>query len=84
MPKNDRVTWDAEMLAIAAGMKRAGFSAPAIAKRLGINAKAVKNKMSKVGAKRRLDGRPGNRGIFPVGSIGIKLMDVTEEEQTND
>jgi hypothetical protein len=43
--------WDAELVARAAGLKRAGFSAKAIAKRLGVTSKAVEGKMFRTGAK---------------------------------
>jgi predicted transcriptional regulator len=43
--------WDAELIARAAGLKRAGFSAKEIAKRLGVTASAVSGKMSRTGAK---------------------------------
>lgn len=43
--------WDAELVARAAGLKRAGFSAKEIANRLGVTASAVSGKMSRTGAK---------------------------------
>ena len=58
----DTPTWDAEMLARAVGLKRAGFSVVAIAKRLGVSVGSVKNRTSRAGAKRRLDGHSGNNG----------------------
>lgn len=58
----DTPTWDAEMLARAVGLKRAGFSGAAIAKRLGVSVSSVENRTSRAGAKRRLDGHGGNRG----------------------
>lgn len=53
--------WDAEMVARAAGLKRAGFSAKAIAEKLGVTDKAVKARMYKAKAYARLDGKGGNR-----------------------
>lgn len=61
MPR-DLTQWTDEMVAIAAGMKRAGLSNKAIAERLGISVRAVAGRMSRAGAKRRLDGRTGLRG----------------------
>jgi hypothetical protein len=43
--------WDAELVARAAGLKRAGFTSEAIAKRLGVTSKAVEGKMFRTGAK---------------------------------
>jgi hypothetical protein len=58
MPKQ---VWDEEMVARAAGMKRAGFTAKAIAERLGVTSKAVKARMYKAKARVGLDGKGGNR-----------------------
>lgn len=51
--------WDAEMVARAAGLKRAGFSAKVIAERLGVTEKAVKGRMQKAKVRVRLDGKGG-------------------------
>lgn len=51
--------WTAEMVATAAGMKRAGLSSKAIADRLGVSVAAVTAKMSRTKVRRRLDGQPG-------------------------
>ncbi|HSG62923.1 MAG TPA: sigma factor-like helix-turn-helix DNA-binding protein [Pseudomonadales bacterium] len=51
--------WDAELVARAAGLKRAGFSAKEIAKRLGVTVGAVNTKMSRTGAK-----SPGGRAAI--------------------
>jgi len=40
-----RLVWDEEMVARAAGMKRAGFSNKVIAERLGVTEKAVQGRM---------------------------------------
>lgn len=56
MPKK---VWDAEMVARAAGLKRAGFTAKVIAERLGVTEKAVKGRMHKAKARVRLDGKGG-------------------------
>lgn len=52
--------WTHEALAIAAGMKRAGLSNRAIARRLGCTPKAVSMRLHRAKAKRRLDGHSGN------------------------
>lgn len=51
--------WTDEMTAIAAGMKRAGMTHKAIAARLGVSENAVKGRMGRLGARRRLDGHSG-------------------------
>jgi predicted transcriptional regulator len=51
--------WDAEMVARAAGLKRAGFSAKVIAEKLGVTENAVSNRMSRAKARVRLDGKSG-------------------------
>ena len=56
-----RKVWDAEMVARAAGLKRAGFSNKAIAEKLGVTEKAIKARMHKAKARVRLDGKSGNR-----------------------
>lgn len=53
--------WDAELIARAAGLKRAGFSAKEIAKRLGVTAGAVNTKMSRTGAKSPSHERNGRK-----------------------
>ena len=70
-----RTKWTAEMVAIAAGMKRAGFSAAKIGERLGVSAVAVKNKMESIKAKRTLLGRGGNRGKLKAGPIVREIFD---------
>jgi len=74
MPKR---VWDAEMVARAAGLKRAGFSAKAIAERLGVTSKAVKARMYKVKARVRLDGKGGThkgRNNFYTGRLTDDLF----------
>ena len=39
--------WDAELVARAAGLKRAGFTSKAIARRLGVTTAALNGKMSR-------------------------------------
>lgn len=56
-----RAIWTEEMVAIAAGMKRAGLTNRIIAARLGVTGSSVDNKMQKVGAKRNLTGATGVR-----------------------
>lgn len=53
--------WTEEMIATAAGMKRAGLPATTIAKRLNVTVHAVNQKMSRVGARANLKGKGGNR-----------------------
>jgi hypothetical protein len=70
--------WDAEMVARAAGLKRAGFSAKVIAERLGVTEKAVKARMHKAKARVRLDGKSGThvgRGSFQRGALSVDLFD---------
>jgi len=55
--------WDAELVARAAGLKRAGFTSKAIAQKLGVTAKAVNTKMSRTGAKSPLYVRNPHAGI---------------------
>ncbi len=43
--------WDAELIARAAGLKRAGFTSKAIAQKLGVTTKAVDGKMFRTGVK---------------------------------
>jgi transposase len=59
MPRGVKEHWDEEMLARAAGMKRAGMTNKDIAARLGVSVGSVIGRMSRAGAKRRLDGRGG-------------------------
>lgn len=60
MPRN-LTHWTDEMLAIAAGMKRAGLSNKVIAERLGVSVHAVSNRLNRAKATRRLDKRPGGQ-----------------------
>jgi hypothetical protein len=66
-------------------MKRAGLSTAIIAERLGVSVKSVTRKLSKIGAKRRLDGRGGGGG--KLGNIGnnnltaLDLRDAFNEER---
>jgi len=55
-----RQVWDAEMVARAAGLKRAGFTAKVIAERLGVSESAVSNRMRRAQARVRLDGKSGS------------------------
>jgi hypothetical protein len=56
-----RQVWDAELVARAAGLKRAGFTNKTIAERLGVTEHAIKARMCKVKAYARLDGKSGGR-----------------------
>jgi predicted transcriptional regulator len=67
------------MRTLAAGLKRAGFSNAKIAERMGVSERSVKTHMHKMKAKRRLDGRGGNRGKFSLGPIALEAMDTVKE-----
>ena len=72
--------WNAEMVARAAGLKRAGFTAKVISERLGVTESAVKNQMKTKGVRSRLDRRGGgNRGIFLRGPIALAKIEATNE-----
>ena len=45
-----RVTWTAEMMSRAAGMKRAGLSSESIAGRLGLTVSTLNRKLRQIGA----------------------------------
>jgi predicted RNA polymerase sigma factor len=68
-----RYVWDAEMVARAAGLKRAGFTAKAIAERLGVTEDAVANRMSRAKARVRLDGKSGKYS-FPKGPMTSDIL----------
>ncbi len=75
MPKK---VWDAEMVARAAGLKRAGFPNKAIAEKLGVTEKAIKARMHKAKARVRLDGKSGNsngRSNFHSGRLTTDLFE---------
>jgi len=74
MPRGVPEPWDEEMLARAAGMKRAGIPTATIAKRLGVSLNSVANRLSRLGARRRLDGRSGTgkTGLGPYSSAIIQ------------
>jgi transposase len=61
MPRGVKEHWDEEMLARAAGMKRAGMTNKDIAARLGVSVGSVVGRMNRAGAKRHLDGHKGGR-----------------------
>lgn len=67
--------WDAEMIARAAGMKRAGINAKDIAKRLGVTTASLRGKMHRIGAKCRLDGSSG-KGHKGHGRYVLEIIDV--------
>jgi len=70
--------WDEEMVARAAGMKRAGFTNAVIAKRLGVTTNSLGHKLAKIGAKRRLDGNSG-KGHKGFGRIAFDNIIATTE-----
>ena len=63
MANRNNSPWDAELVARAAGLKRAGFTSKAIARRLGVTAAAVNNKMSRKKIKSPSYVRNGHGGI---------------------
>lgn len=78
MPKK---IWTEEMVAIAAGMKRVGFTHAKIAERLGVTESAVRGKMNKVKARRRLDGHAGNRKLFSRGPLALSILDLHKDKE---
>jgi hypothetical protein len=70
--------WTDEMKATAAGMKRAGFSATVIAKRLGVTPAAVSNQLRVLGARRTSPNGP--RGVKPARLMSTHLIRVDDEE----
>jgi DNA-binding transcriptional MerR regulator len=68
--------WDDELLARAAGLKRAGFTLKQIAEKLDKPEGSVKLRLSRIGAKRRLNGN-GGRGPKPIGRIGLEMIETT-------
>ena len=74
----NKVDWTEEMVAIAAGMKRAGFTSKAIGARLGVPYKSVDNKLQKVGAKRNLIGNSGKK-FKGLGRQAIEAIDGAAE-----
>lgn len=75
MTTRNQTIWTEEMVAIAAGMKRAGFTAKAIAARLGVTFKSVESKLQKVGAKRDLTGNSGGKKFKGLGRQAIEAID---------
>jgi hypothetical protein len=76
-----RKVWDAEMVARAAGLKRAGFTTKVIAERLGVTEKAVSNRMHRAGARVRLDGKSGShfgRSNFHNGPLTVDIKSKDE------
>ena len=74
MPRGVHEHWDEEMLARAAGMKRAGLSPTLIAERLGVSVGSVRMRLRRIGAKRRLTGTGGG-GAMPIGRIGLQMVE---------
>jgi len=82
MPRGVPEPWDEEMLARAAGMKRAGIPTAAIAERLGVSIGSVANRLSRLGVRRKLNGGVGR--LTDVGSrrlAAIDLRDAFDEER---
>ena len=61
--------WDDELLARAAGLKRAGFTLKQIAEKLDKPEGSVKLRLSRIGAKRR-------SGMY-IGRIGLEMIETT-------
>jgi hypothetical protein len=70
--------WTDEMKATAAGMKRAGFSATVIAKRLGVTPAAVSNQLRVLGARRTSPRGP--KDVKPGRVMSTHLIRVDDEE----
>lgn len=70
MPKE---VWNTEMVARAAGLKRAGFTNKEIAERLGVTKNAVAARMHLAKAHARLDGR-GRRYLIQRGPLTLDIM----------
>ena len=77
MPRGKKEEWDEEMMARAAGLKRAGFSIAMIAERLGVSVGSVRNRLLRAGAKVRLTGT-GGRGSLKYGRRGLDVQDTIE------
>lgn len=72
--------WDEEMVARAAGLKRAGFPAKVIAARLGVSLYAVECQMHRKGIKSRLDGRRcGKKGMVSFGPMALARFEAAKE-----
>ena len=80
----ERVNWTAEMVAIAAGLRSAGFTSTMISERLGISKKAVQNKLLKVGSKSGLDGKAAMRGFIPIGRLTRNIRNTHEKDFENE
>ena len=76
-----RYVWDEEMVARAAGLKRAGFTAKAIAKRLGVTEGAVRRRMQRAKARSRLDGKTGSPMGYANFQSGRLTMYMAEKMQ---
>ena len=73
MPRGKKEDWDEEMYARAAGLKRAGFSQPEIAKRLGVPVGSVRARMQ--GVKSTIKGRSAAIGQFRCGPLTRDHLD---------
>ena len=76
----ERVKWTAEMVAIAAGLRSAGFTSAMIAERLGVSKKAVRYKLLKVGSKSGLDGKAAKRGFIQIGRLTRNIRNTHEKD----
>jgi DNA-binding Lrp family transcriptional regulator len=75
MPRGKIENWDEEMYARAAGLKRAGFSQPEIAKRLGVPVGSVRARMRMLGVKSAIKGRSMGIGQFRCGPLTRDYLD---------
>jgi DNA-binding Lrp family transcriptional regulator len=75
------VKWTAEMVAIAAGLRKAGFTNAVISERLGISKSAVQNKLHKLNVKSGLDGKGFRRRFIPLGRITNNFLKIHEEDR---
>jgi transposase len=58
-----KIEWTEEMITIAVGMKRAGLSAKAIAKRLGVPERTINSRMQRMKVRKTPGGSPHARPL---------------------
>lgn len=73
-----KTEWTEEMVAIAVGMKRAGFTGKAIARRLGLSEAVVQRHLHKMGVRKTLRGRPHARPLH-CRVLAAQLTPLTED-----
>lgn len=70
--------WTEEMVAIAAGLKRVGFTNKRIAERLGVSVGSVRCRVARAGAKARLTGTSG-KPAAKIGRIGLEMVETPHD-----